>query len=173
MVRALLDAWAQAPDDVRAKGLAWYRGARMMVKAIARKNGVSHAVAAGVVAALSPRLQWAVNVRCADTVLGGGIPRGVFKTSLHKALRITRGGERPSVVLSGPKTRAFYKALMGDDQAAVVDVWVLRAVRWTRKVTDRAYARIAGALRAAADAVGVPTAQLQAVAWVAVRGRAA
>lgn len=173
MTRRLVDAFTTAPTDARAQGVAWYTGARVMVKGLARKHRVSRAVAAGAVAALSPRLQWAVNVRAADVVLSGGIPRGVFKTSLHKVLRIYRGGERPSVVLSGPKTRAFYRALMGDDSAAVVDVWVQRVVGWTRKVTDKVYARISAALARAAAVVGVPIATLQAVAWVVIRGRAA
>lgn len=172
MVSKLVATYQGAPPDAMQAGTMWYATARGTVQRLSREYGVTRAVAAGVVSALSPRLQWAVNVRAAEVVLGGDIPRGVFKTSLSKALRITRGGERPLVVLSGPKTRAFYRALMGDDSAAVVDVWVLRAVRWTRKVTAKAYARIARALAAAAAVVGVSVAVLQAVAWVVVRGRA-
>lgn len=173
MTARLVNAYTGADTDARAQGVAWYTEARAKVRAMARTHGVTRACAAGVVAALSPRLQWAVNVRAAEVVLAGGVPSGVFKTSFHKAMRIYRGGERPLAVLAGPKTRAFYRALMGDDHSAVVDVWVLRAVGWTRSLTDKVYRRIAGALARAAALVGVPVATLQAVAWVVVRGRAA
>jgi hypothetical protein len=95
----------------------------------------------------------------------------VFSSSLAKAQRIYRG-ERPSSVLSGPKVRAFYRALLGDTTAAVVDVWVARAAGWVGELKPRAYALVASALVAAARAVRVSVARFQAVVWVAVRGRA-
>jgi hypothetical protein len=96
---------------------------------------------------------------------------GVFSTSLAKA-RAIAAGARPLDVLSGPKTRAFYRAIMGDERAAVVDVWVLRAIGWTRSVTEKAYQTIANALTIAAAYARTTVARLQAVAWVVVRGKA-
>lgn len=75
-------------------------------------------------------------------------------------------------VLSGPKVRAFYRALMGDRDAAVVDVWVARAAGWTRELKQRGYDVVARALVAAARLARVSVARFQAVVWVAVRGRA-
>ena len=173
MIRRLLATWQASGRTTRRQGRAWYPEARAAVRGMARTHGTSVAVAAGVVAALSPRLMWHVNVRAADAVLGGAIPVGVFRTSLSKALRIHRGGERPLDVLGGPKVRAFYRALTGDDGAAVVDVWVLRVVGWTKSLTERAYGQVAKALEVVARQLGVTVVDLQATAWVAVRGRAA
>lgn len=172
MVRRLLEHWSQADRNARTQGRQWYALARRTCAGMAREHGVSLATACGVVAALSPRLQWGPNVRAARAVCAGVVPSGVFRTSLAKAQRI-RNGERPLSVLSGPKVRAFYRALMGDASAAVVDVWVARAAGWARELKDRAYAIVAGALAAAARVARVPVAAFQAVVWVAVRGRAA
>lgn len=171
MVQRLVALVARAPASAHELGGSWYSEAGRACARMARAYGCSKATACGVVAALSPRLQWAPNVRAADAVLAGATPTGVFRASLAKAKRIA-AGEAPLRVLSGPKVRAFYRALMGDESAAVVDVWVLRAVGWARTVTAKAYARIARALTLAAARVGMTVARLQAVAWVAVRGRA-
>jgi hypothetical protein len=172
MVQRLVSLVSKAPPSAHTSGGSWYGDARRTCQDMAKRNGVSLAVAAGVVAALSPRLQWGPNLRAAEVVLSGGIPGGVFQASLRKALRIARGGQRPLTVLSGPKVRAFYRAIMGDESAAVVDTWVLKAVGWARAVTPKAYAAIARALQLAAERLGTTVARLQAIAWVAVRGRA-
>jgi hypothetical protein len=119
--------WRAADRAVRTAGVQWYRNARRICRDLARRHGVSESCAAGVVAALSPRLGWTYNVLAADLVLARAerVP-GVFKASLVKARRILAGG-RPLQVLSGPKVRAFYRALKGDESAAVVDVWTARA----------------------------------------------
>jgi hypothetical protein len=172
MVRRLLDHWSQADRDAHTQGRQWYAVARRTCGVMARERGVSLATACGVVAALSPRLQWGPNLRAARAVLAGERPTGVFRASLERARRIYQGA-RPLAVLSGPKVRAFYRALMGDATAAVVDVWVARAAGWVRELKEAAYAKVAAALATAARAVGVPVAWFQAVVWVAVRGRAA
>ncbi len=171
MVQKLVDAWSRATDEERELGAEWYAAQRARISRMARNFDCSRACAAGVVAALSPRLRWSVNVRAAETLLSGTTPSGVFKASLRKAQRIL-AGEKPLKVLSGPKVRAFYRALMGDESAAVVDVWVARAVGWTKEIKGKTYDRIARALAKAAEIVGVAVAKLQAVAWVVVRGSA-
>jgi hypothetical protein len=165
--------WRAADRAVRTAGVQWYRNARRICRDLARRHGVSESCAAGVVAALSPRLGWTYNVLAADLVLARAerVP-GVFKASLVKARRILAGG-RPLQVLSGPKVRAFYRALKGDESAAVVDVWTARAAGLSPEhLTAKLYAAVAHALKMGADEVGTTTARMQATAWVAVRGRA-
>lgn len=97
---------------------------------------------------------------------------GCFRANLAKARAIAAGG-KPLTVLSGPKVRAFYRALVGDDSAAVIDVWTVRAAGWLTSLTERAYALVSRALEIAARKLNTSVTRLQAVAWVAVRGRAA
>lgn len=171
MVKRLIATWSKATDDDKRNGAAWYSSARKKCASMAKEYGVSHETAAGVVAALSPRLRWSVNVRAAERCLAGEQVPGVFRASLAKAERI-RSGAPPLSVLSGPKVRAFYSAIMGDDSAAVVDIWVTRVVGWTKEVKAKAYERIATALRKAAELVGTSVCELQATTWVVIRGSA-
>jgi hypothetical protein len=172
MVSRLLAHWRRAPAPVKREGAEWYRRARVVAYYQAQRHSQSLATCAGVIAALSPRLSWTRNVRAADEVLAGSErPAGVFRASVRKALAILRGAS-PLAVLSGPKVRAFYRALMGDEGAAVVDVWVARALGWTRELTEGAYRIVERALVLAAARARCSVATLQATVWIAVRGRA-
>jgi hypothetical protein len=171
MVQKLIRAWSKATDEDKRQGAEWYRTARETCRDMATDNGVTHECAAGVVAALSPRLRWSVNLRAAKRCLAGEKVPGVVKANLAKANQIAAGAP-PLSVLSGPKVRAFYNAIMGDDSAAVVDIWVTRVVGWTKDVKRATYEKIATALKQAAEKVGTSVCTLQASVWVAIRGAA-
>ncbi len=156
-------------EDLQA-GHAWYAAARMEAVRLARKHGVTEATAAGVIAAISPQMRWSENIRVADAVLGGA-NHGTFRANILKAIAI-REGARPLGVLSGPKVRAFYQAIRGNESAAVIDVWMVRAARWTRKLTPKAYALIAKAIASVAVVFGTTVARVQAVVWTVIRGSA-
>lgn len=172
MTARLVRIYQSAPQEVRYAGKTWYASARAEARSMAREHGTTEAVAAGVIAALSPRIHWVRNLYVARLLLAGERVTGVFKTSLIKARRIL-AGERPLGVLSGPKTRAFYRAILGDQSAAVIDVWMLRAVNYAKdKLRDHEYDLITSALAKAARLVGTSIARMQAVVWAVVRGRA-
>jgi hypothetical protein len=169
----LVALWRAADRATRTAGAGWYRNARRIAREMARRHGVSLATAAGVIAALSPRLMWVRNVLVADMVCAQELRvPGVFAASLAKA-RAIRAGAKPTLVLRGPKVRAFYRALMGDEQATVVDVWTARAAGLRGDaLTDKQYADVSAALHLGAKEVRTTASRLQAVAWVAIRGRA-
>lgn len=169
LAKRLLAVWLATTREARTEGRRWYARARRYAKRLAKLHGVTTSTAAGVISALSPRLQWLVNTRAAHKLLDGQDVPGVFMQNLVKAQRIL-AGERPLSVLSGPKTRAFYRAIMGHDDA-VVDVWVARAAGVQDAPTEREYEAVSKALRMAAATVRVPTPTFQATVWVAVRGR--
>ncbi len=170
---ALLGHWEELDRETRTEALngRWYRESRRVSRALARKHGVTLSVAAGTIAALSPRVQWKANVRGADALLGGAPDTEVagFDANKAKARRIM-GGERPLDVLGGDKVRAFYRAIMGDENAAVIDVWMWRAIGVAPG--GMRYADAEAALREAAAAAGVAVADFQAVVWSKVRGGA-
>lgn len=168
---SLLHHWRRATKAQRRSGRKWYAEARRQARLLGQLHGVTTATAAGVLAALSPRLHWTSNVRAAHRLLHGEDVHGVFMANLRIGQRIF-AGERPLSALSGPKVRAFYRAIMGDPSAAVVDVWIARAAGIKGAPTSKQYAAVARALvrGAAAARVSVPT--FQATVWVAVRGRA-
>ena len=171
VVARLVRHYETADAAIVEAGRAWYKNARAVIRTLANRYEVSEACAAGIMAATSPRVHWKRNIALTELFLAGKYRRGCFKDNARKARRIV-AGERPLSVLRGDKVRAFYRALTGDSSAAVVDVWMLRAANWLKTVTERVYRTIANAIKTAADSVGVPVAEFQAVVWTAIRGRA-
>lgn len=107
MTENLVDAWHSTPAETRALGEEWYFTAHHYAQNLARVHHTTLSVAAGVVAALSPRQIWHKNLEYADQWLGAVGERidGIFGRSLTHAWRICEG-ERPLDVMRGPKTRA-------------------------------------------------------------------
>ena len=167
MVMNLLEHYEAAENDV---GAAWYNESRRFARQLTRQYGGGLGRASGIVAALSTQVQWHRNKAMACDMLADGWAVGQTHVNLVKAYRI-REGERPLRVLGGPKVRAFYRAMMGDEDAAVIDTWMLQALGWDRRgVSARQYERCASALREAASYTGLTTASFQAVVWTHVRG---
>lgn len=180
MSARLLALYANASDDDRASGLAWYGRARAAAEAMAAQFGTSVDTACGVIAALSPRVQWAPNLQGASDMLAAASLGEAEPTvaglgaNRAKAWRIANG-ESPASVLGGPKVTAFYANIVGDHSAVTVDVWAARAAEGESNPvgpTGARYNRIAAAYQAAAASAGVSPRTLQAAVWTYVRGAA-
>jgi hypothetical protein len=176
VIESLLTHWNAADPATRRAGRRWYDSAEAAAVELSRvlPDGMGPVTAAAIIAALSPRAQWSVNVRWAWAValqsLGAGPPPVSLPDARAKAWRI-RLRERPDAVLSGPKVRAFWRAIAGDRDAAVIDIWMLRAMGIeSPSVKPAQYERCAEALREAARRVRVPTRDFQATVWMQVRG---
>ncbi len=181
-VESMRHIYAYATEQQREDGRKWYKLALLEAVNMALMYGVQVRTAAGVIAALSPRKTWAHNLRLAHEYLSGARPR-TLKASLAAADRVYAGdlcvvppdydGDGmllPS--LRGPKTRAFYRAIMGDGDSVVLDVWMLRALGVSSdKLTDRQYAELADVVMAEAQSAGVPPSEYQAIVWCAIRGK--
>jgi hypothetical protein len=158
-----------------AEGTDWYSAARTFSIGLAERYGLTLEQAAGIVAAISPRLPWDRNMAYADLLMRtGDCP--TLKGNKAKAVRIL-SGERPLDVLGGAKVRAFYLAILGDPDAVVVDRHAFDVAYGavtddrTRKALDRVggYDGYANAYRAAATALGTTAVVVQAVTWVVWR----
>jgi hypothetical protein len=172
----IASAYLAAPEAIRAAGRCWYPAAWGEALSMAEDAACDPARAAGVIAALSPRAQWSVNLRWARAILaargGAEVPRVGFGATRSAAWRIANG-EDPLSVLQGPKVREFYRAISGDLDAVTTDVWAVRAAvpgfrgpevpAALRRDVQRAY-------RYAARRVGDNPRDTQAVVWLATRG---
>lgn len=183
MTRRILRHWRAASADELAEGLGWYARAGDLADALAAGAPITRAQACGVIAALSPRQQWAQNVAGAVALVDalargetvapvvGGLPDNRRKAW---AILTTPGADPLDYfdARTAPKTRAFYLNIMGDADAVTVDVWAARAAEGRRNdqgPTGGRYDRIAAAYRAAAARVGHSPRDLQAAVWVHVR----
>lgn len=165
-------------DETLAAADRWYPDAAADVRR--RSAGTfSPPIAYAVLAALSPRLSWAANVRYlerfADAYAVGAKPsaRGIIGERYAAADAIASGQRTPADVLRSPKVLSFYRNLLGDTDAVTVDVWTLRAIGFADAdaVTDLAYDRIANAIATVGERVGIEPRTLQAALWIVARGR--
>ena len=125
--RILAHHAAATPADLAA-GVAWYDRAR---DAAATMLPDDPDVAAGVIAALSPRCQWATNLAWAAAMIdaarsGEDCPR-VHTTAMRRvAWDIATGARTPADALNGPKVSRFYRNITGDHDAGRGDLLVPR-----------------------------------------------
>ena len=180
MVRRITAAWSSASAADLAAGLEWYDTARAACDALAAGTSgrVTTEQAAGVVAALSPRMPWARNLTVAAAVIdahvdGRPAPAMALRRNLDVACAILDGRQSGP---TGRKVSAFARAILGDTAAVVVDVWAARAAGHPmpdgKGLTPRQYDAIAAAYTDAAERLGVAPRDLQAAVWVVVRGSA-
>ena len=99
---------AASADNVR-EGLSWYLDAHNYANLLSPNNV---AMAAGVIAALSPMMGWDSNKKQAGIAFSRGDAKGLgLSKNCDKANRIL-AGENPLDVLGGDKVRAFYSTIL-------------------------------------------------------------
>ena len=147
----------------------WYVDAERIAEQVAINLDTTLEVGATVVSAFSPRERWSVNVaRAIAWSLGQEVH--CLKNNLVMANNALTLGFS---ALKGMKTNAFAKAIAGDEQAVVIDVWMLRAVGIERKTPSQSqYAELVSAVKSAAFEVGMTPRAAQALIWIIIRGSA-
>ena len=188
----ILATYYQATADEVVHGREWYELAREVAIELAKPHkGLSFYTTAAVISALSPSVEWGVNVRAAETMVeaymdGAESPPIVagYTQNRDKAWRILQEG--PSVIpevadffdpQTAPKTRAFVlNIITGAHSTAVCVDRHAVAIREGRRLTDQEsklwpakYRRVADDYRAAAKHVGLEPGKLQAITWVTWR----
>lgn len=187
MVDNILDVYAHATDSEVISGKYWYSSANAICWGL---DPVMPIRAAGVIAALSPRLHWDKNVAYArlaynlkgyditdivnDTPGGNYLP--VMKNSAIKAMAIVNGAH-PRDILGGPKTKAFWDNISRpwDSAAVTVDKHAFdiamneRTGYHTAAFNAKTYGIVAEAYRLAANELDLIPHQVQAITWEAWR----
>lgn len=181
IVRNLLKVYRQAEQAELTAGVSWYPNANAIVREWASHYRYSVDTVAGVVAGLSPQLEWERNLIIADDVLAGRNPSigGVLHSNLRKAERIrdedwktskaTIGARMLEIFPGGPKVNSFANNLAGDLSYVTVDTHAAQAglndplatvrLAWTPyRIFAECYAR-------AASKVDRQPAEFQAIVW--------
>lgn len=173
MAMPIVSVYRQASGAIRAQGRRWYPDAERFARTVARDTGMTRATVCGIIAALSPRLQWSKNREYAARHASGYDVPGL--TLSRERAGAIREGATPLSVLGGPKTRAFYRNMMGDTRPVAVDCHAACAANWTADKdtapTDKQYRTIADAYRIAARECGETPRSMQAIVWIVIRGR--
>ncbi len=171
----IVRCYREAPAPTVKAGLSWYSDAHAVAASLDPSN--PHR-AAGVIAALSPRIQWARNLELAAHVYAtDGEATGTLGASCRAAAAIYAGAD-PLSVLNGPKVRSFYALIADPTDADTVCVDrhaidIALGVRMTGAARgayvlgrDGLYDRCARAYRRAAEVLAHTPAQVQAVTWL-------
>jgi len=147
----------------------WYMEAEKVAQEVAENMGVSLEVGASVVSAFSPRERWTSNVTKAIS-----FSLGEEVTGLSNNLKMAKASlELGYDALKGLKTNAFARAIAGDENAVVVDVWMMRAAGMEKDSPNKTeYREISEAIRRIAERFGLTPRTAQALIWILVRGSA-
>lgn len=166
----ILRMYADATADQVTRGKAWYSVAHDLAETIAPDARTG----AGVIAVLSARQSWDVNVRTATRCCTGDIG-GHTRANLVKVQRILDGEDPENVLPKGLKTHQFFRCIADptDTRAVVIDRHA-HDVAVGRKYTEKEnrglsnpkrYDVLADAYREAAKIAGIRPMELQAIVW--------
>lgn len=147
----------------------WYFEAQEVAEDVAENMGASLEIGASIVAAFSPRERWSTNVAKA---LAFSMNKPV--SGLSNNLRMAQNAMSYGFdALKGQKTNAFARAIAGDTDAVVIDVWMMRAAGMETDSPNKSqYNAIADSVREVAAEFGITPRTAQALIWIIVRGSA-
>lgn len=143
-------------------GKDWYLETLPSLVMVAEGLGVTVQYLSDILAITSPRVHVRRNIRIALTYITGGGYAGVM-SGVVQSLRYYED----TGIIRGPKTSAFAKALRGDGDAIVLDVWMARAlnVEQSKLPTKAVKLKAEGRVAKVARQLGWTPAETQAAIW--------
>ena len=178
------------------EGKEWYDRAYKYALRLIHTYPITMGQVVGVIAALSPNNKWERNCQDADRLIATFIEGGdlslckvcTYGKNKQKAIDIlsleSADAEAIEGILSGQKITAFYRSIMGHDDAVCVDGHAYSVYMGQRIPTNRApsisptlYKAIARSYRLVSDrsvelcGEALTPIQVQAVTWVTFRRR--
>ena len=148
----------------------WYMEAEKVANEVAENLDATLEVGASVVSAFSPRERWSTNIAKAYAFANGKPVKGLSNNLRMAEAAVSQGFS----ALKGLKTNAFARAIAGDTDAVVIDVWMMRAAQMPTDSPNKSqYREISDAVRIVADEFGITPRTAQALIWIIVRGGAA
>jgi len=159
-----------------SEALGWYADVLDGVETYLDRTGLPVPVetAVGVLSVTSPRVTVLHNARHTDAVLRR-LAAGEDPTEapgLLPSVRASLEHYLDTGRIRGPKTHAFARAIAGDTDAVVVDVWVQRGLGHEGEMRGRRYKRAAAVVRGLASRLGVSPREGQAALWYGARAAA-
>lgn len=150
---------------------AWYENDRKFLQQLFKQDWQ---LVAALLAATSPQVQmiasWQWTMRIYRDYSAGRKVRmdGLHKCHRKNVIRALSGQE-----LSGRKVGAFYLALIGDNNAVVLDVWMLRLLKYypehKHNPEGKRYDKLADRFRVIAKINNYKPAEFQAALWIKYR----
>ena len=166
---AYSDLIMQATMQQVEQASVWYFEAQEVAEDVAEILGTSLEVGASIVSAFSPRERWASNVAKAYAFANGKPVAGLSNNLKMANAALEQGFD----ALKGQKTNAYARAIAGDTNAVVIDVWMCRAANApTDSPSKGLYNTLSDAVSAVANEHGLSPRTAQALIWIVKRGSA-
>jgi hypothetical protein len=145
----------------------WYVDAERIAEKVAINLGTTLEIGASVVSSFSPRERWTMNIARAIAFSLGQEVR-CLKNNIRMAEKSLTDGFS---ALKGLKTNAFAKAIAGDQEQVVIDVWMMKAVDHAKSSPSQSdYHALSQAVKAVAKIHGLTPRTTQAIIWIVKRG---
>jgi len=173
----IVEAYNNASEDSLIEGWDWYKDAKMIAGQVSNLLGTEDIrVGAGILAALSPQIDWGTNIAEALKFTSLGYSTMQTQANNAKAKKISEGQD-PDTVLGGNKVVPFYHAILEPtgQYKPVVDrhaMWIYYGKPVSEKQLSRAFGnkkvmrRIQSAYVRASKKVGQHYNVVQATTWV-------
>lgn len=182
----ILAVYHSATSPEHRRGFQWYLMAQAQARRLASRYELPLSTSVGVIAALSPGLEWLQNIVDAEALIKAFLENdeppmvGVYgRRNRDKALSILRGAD-PVDVLGGLKVRSFYANILQPNNPDPVTIdrhayCLAHGIRSERsgfasvdiKLTPKRYRETAEAYREIAADLNLLPNQLQATTWLA------
>lgn len=145
----------------------WYLEAQEVAEDVAELLSTSLEVGASIVASFSPRERWSSNVAKSYAFANGKPVSGLSNNLAMATSSMTLGFD----ALKGLKTNAFARAIAGDVDAVVIDVWMMRAANMQSDSPNKTqYKELSQAVCDVANEFGITPRTTQALIWIIARG---
>lgn len=169
--RMLLALYAQASPAVRRRGRSWYPETNRRLREVAIRTGSTPAQAAAVFSIVSPAVQLVTALNWTEEILRGERMGGRYPNKQGARIEAALACRYPVTKITGPKVNAFYRAIMGDTNALVLDRWAAFAAGHERgrDIPRAVWRELESAYRAAAAACGETVRAFQAIVWIVAR----
>lgn len=168
----LVERYESSTPSIRRRGRTWYPEAYRLLARMAEENGRPTAQAVAVFAITSANTQLLANIHYTEAILRGERMYGCYPVVQTPLVTGALSTPRPKRFVTGPKCSAFYRAIMGDVNALVLDRWAARAAgveQMRRDISNPMRRVLDAAYREAAAACGETVRAFQAIVWIAVR----
>lgn len=167
--------YAKLDPATIARGRAWYPQARQLMIELAEETGYTLDQAVAVMAITSPGAQLSTNLDWTRTALrtNGTAKVGRFPNAMRPKIQaVLADAELAHEYVTGPKVSPFFRAILGDEDALVLDRWALYAAGHLDRDTVPGPVmrrKIEDAYRRAAKRAGMAVRDFQAALWIDVR----
>lgn len=177
MKQKILDIIAKLDETNYQASLDWYYILHDYAQNLAERNGLTLLQTAGIISALSPMVMFTTNLRdaerfCATRSIAN---LATYNSQRLKALRIIGAKTEKEVlaILGGSKTKSFFLNILKPDESldVVIDTHMLRFFD-IKVLTPKRYRQASNHVLECASDLNLKPHQVQALIWVAQRGKA-